>query len=75
MDKLEQAEFVVCLLDRIKGELVEKISRGNVPANWDGHELRKWINAKTSNEVTELMRDGKARRLRDYWNDVETLNL
>jgi hypothetical protein len=41
MKRIEQAEFIHDLIERVRTELYAKIPL--LPEEWDGHELRQWI--------------------------------
>lgn len=65
----EQIEFVRQLTDVIAGRCIGNIQAGQVPAEWDGHELRRWV-ADIADEcvIGRNMRDGRTRRMRAYHN-------
>ena len=69
----EKSRFVRDLARAVAAEIVKKIDAGKVPAEWDGHELRRLLADKFEREVTGLMKKG--RRLRDYRSDVYNNNL
>lgn len=43
MTKDEQKEFATQLCASIKDKILDDITAGRVPENWDGHELRALI--------------------------------
>ena len=79
MNRREQGRFVNELGARIVSEMVARIKAGDVPAEWDGHELRRWLadRAEQSASGTDCYHArGRARRReRDYENEVLTRNL
>lgn len=75
MTRDDQATLVHDLGRRIVGEIVARIDRGDVPATWDGHELRELLALKFTNERTRLMCDGRKRRAQDFRNEYLTRNL
>jgi hypothetical protein len=75
MNRLDQATLVASLMDSIKTTITQKIMEGEVPIEWDGIELRRYV----ADKVTELSGcDHIARdkaRLRAYKNELLVRNL
>lgn len=42
MNKDEQTEFVAILIDNVRNEIINKVTR-HAPENWDGIELRQFV--------------------------------
>jgi len=75
MNRSDQRCLVKNLCDSIKDEIVKKIDEGVVPAEWDGHELRLLLRGKFEREVSDLMRDKRSKRYRDFINTLITTNV
>jgi hypothetical protein len=70
MTRAEQETFVRELSESVINSICDKIGDG-IPAEWDGHELRRYIADKFEAETTNLTN----KRNRDYKNAVLVNNL
>lgn len=70
MTRAEQETFVRELSDSVINAICAKIGDG-IPAEWDGHELRRLIADKFEAETTKLA----PKRNREYKNAVLVNNL
>ena len=70
MKTADQLLFVCNLTESIKSQFAEAHRQGEVPAEWDGLELRQWLADKFANETCPLGR----KRLKDYRNTVAVSN-
>lgn len=69
MNSTEQAAFVVSLTTEIQRYMLQRITTGRVPDNWDGHELRRWLADLAQQEVMPMSRS----RVRAYHNSLYEL--
>ena len=58
----EQQNFVLSLTMSIAQDLRTAIKRGDIPKEWDGHELREALAMMFDRERTRLMRERGKRR-------------
>ena len=70
MTRRQQKAFVRGLIRSVQAEILGSI--GRVPAEWDGHELRRLIRDKFAAAV---FGDPGQRRVRSYRNEVITRDL
>lgn len=71
MTRAEQETFVRELSASVLESIVAKIEAGSVPADWDGHELRRLLADKFEEQTTKLA----PKRNREYKNAVLVNNL
>lgn len=71
MTTREKKKFIRDLCERIHAELQVKVPL--MPAEWDGHELRKYIAHHFAAADMSTLMTGK--RLRDYRNELIVRNL
>jgi hypothetical protein len=69
----EKVSFLVSFCNDMRDAATAKAK--DMPDNWDGHELRKYMADKFAWEVTELMRNGRSKRVKSYVNEAITRNL
>lgn len=70
-DQDRQIKFVRSLAINISDEMIQLIEADRVPAAWDGHELRQWLQGRcTDANYGACMKNKRAKRYRDYRNDV-----
>jgi len=72
MKKKEKISFIRQLTKSVADEIVLKIRNNRIPEKWDGVELRQYLADKFSS--SSVLRHDKRRR-REYYIDVERLNL
>lgn len=77
MERHKQRNLVDQLIFNIAGEVRGRIDMGDVPEDWDGHELRQWLANKfnDSARMSDCMRDKRSKRRRDFDNEVIVRNL
>jgi hypothetical protein len=75
MDLNEKVAFIENFVTSVKDELISKIQKGDVPSEWDGHELRSWVHEKFAYEVTSTMRDKRSARAKNFKNELIVRNL
>lgn len=73
MNTNQKQAFIKQFCNNMRDVAVAKAK--DMPDNWNGHELRKYMADKFAWEVTDTMRDGRSRRVRDYLNTRMTTNL
>jgi len=73
MTKHEQMRFVNSLLGSIKDDIRRGISNGDIPATWDGIELREYVFELARRARRDDLLAGA--RGRDYRNTIITTNL
>ena len=66
MNRQEQIDFVKDLLGKISEDVIRKIESEQIPDDWNGLQLRKFLADKFSDEVLEMKRTAKWK----YKNDV-----
>lgn len=68
MTKVQQKEFVRALMKAIQKEIIEQITQGKVPQEWDGIELRALIEHHASEAACLIHEKEKHRRkqLREF---------
>ena len=67
MTREEQKAFVIGCLDSTKRALLEKID--SIPAEWDGHELRLWIERDVADQIGRislLKKQPRGKRAKDF---------
>ena len=67
MTRDEQKAFVISCLDSTLRALLEKID--SVPEDWDGHELRAWIEDDVRDQIGRISlirQDPRSKRARDF---------
>lgn len=69
MNKTEKIEFIRDLTKSVTDGIIEKIDQ--IPAGWDGHELRQLLADKFDGQRSLISRGRK----RDYKNTVAVNNL
>ena len=72
MTRTQQRQFVRRLTKEIRDQIVNAISASNVPAEWDGHELRCLLAERfeRSAQMTAIRKDPRGRRAREYRNTI-----
>lgn len=73
MKMSEKKKFIQDLCDYVRDTTVEKV--GNMPEEWTGHELRRYLADKFEEQTTTTMRDSHSARMKDYRNTIATTNL
>lgn len=73
MTRQEQREFIVMLAYGIVDKILDRIDAGDVPENWDGHQLRPYLADSTARNC-ELGAMTRSQR-KSYENDVLVNNL
>ena len=73
MTKPEKRIFIRNLCNSIRDEVMEKVTTGAIPREWDGVELRVHLAEKFEKETYRDLIKGK--RLKDYRNTVIVNNL
>lgn len=78
MTNADKCSFIESLISRVKAEVLSKVL--DMPAEWDGHELRRYIADKFDESAMTVGRKGPhgkpyAARTRAYRNAVATRNL
>ncbi len=74
MTRDEQKAFVINCLDSTCRALLEKID--SIPTEWDGHELRAWIEADVLENISSisLIRQyPKSKRTKDFYKALAQL--
>lgn len=67
MNKKQKAEFVRRITSDVRDELLRKIKSGDIPDDWDGHELRQLLSDKFAAEVFDrVMGDKRGKRRKEY---------
>lgn len=77
MTRSEQVAFVTSLSRTVVERIIGAIQRGDVPAEWDGHELRALL-AHCHDEsaaMSYIVSNKRCRRWRDFRNTVIVNNL
>lgn len=70
MKPSDKKKFARNLTASVRDQFLAAVKSGEVPENWDGHEIRQWLADKFAAEVfRDVM---KGRRLRDYKNTICT---
>ena len=64
--KKAQKEFVAAIFDDLKEMFIEKIDKGLIPSEWDGHELRQWVSDVAENQIASNLAVGRNKRLKEY---------
>ena len=72
MNKEDQITFVTNVCEALKQSIIDNIEAGRVPAEWDGHELRKLI-ALRADQWDYIKMDRS--RIRKFNNTVLINNL
>lgn len=72
MTKNDKIEFVKSILSNMSNRLIEDVEKNKVPENWDGIELRWWIEQRARSLV---MNDKQSKRYREFENTVIVNNL
>ena len=65
-NKNDKKKFVNDLVDDIRRMVNRRISKGFVPADWDGIELRQYLADQFAGNTMPM----KGRRLKSYKNDI-----
>ena len=79
MTQEEKITFVRELIDNVRDEIIAKVP--NMPDEWDGHELRRFIADRFEEANMGLLARGQVRsrgnskRLKAYRNEVIVNNL
>jgi hypothetical protein len=78
MDKRQKQKFIRDLIGGVQELVLMKVDQ--MPDDWDGHELRRYIADKFEDSAMTVGRKGQhgkpyARRYREYKNEVITRNL
>jgi len=72
----EQKAFVRELAEHITAEMCKQIDSGKVPEDWDGHELRQWMQDKAKEaNYSDRLKNHRAGRYQSYRNTVIINNL
>lgn len=72
MTKDEKITFIQRLTSAVATDLVDRVNAGDIPEDWDGHELREILARKFDRERSEVMSDKRSRRYRDYGRAILT---
>ena len=72
-DQQRQREFLTALFDGIRDTLIKKVPQ--MPAEWDGHELRQIAFDHVAQCTSNSLRDKRGRRYRDYEANCLSRNL
>ena len=77
MTREDQESFVRDLCCSIANEVTKKIATGQIPEEWDGHELRVLLAEKFKDSATmsTIVKEPRRARARNYRNIVLTNNL
>lgn len=73
MNKKEQKQFVNELIENIRKDIIKIMDTKEIPENWDGIELRWYINDHYARAVLGNM--GSKQRRKEYLNTVLVNNL
>lgn len=73
--KREQKRFIRELSDNIVKELREKITKGEVPQDWDGIELREWLAMRFAAASFSMLEKHNRRRYREFKSTILERNL
>lgn len=76
MTKREKTKFIRDLIAAVQKDIVKKV--GEMPEEWDGHELRRYVADKFEESSMTIKRKGDPemrRRRRRYENEVLVRNL
>lgn len=71
MNRHDQRRVLEELCNSLKEHLLDRID--DIPADWDGHEIRRWFGERAKSEC-DYARMGPA-RVRRYNNEVLVRNL
>ena len=71
----EKEKFIIDLISSVTRDIVKRI--GDMPVQWDGHELRRYIADKFAEQISPVFSGAKGNhvRKREYRNDVIIRNL
>lgn len=77
MTKAQQKQFVKGMSKTIADDIIRAITSGNIPATWDGHELRMLLAERhaQSGRMTLIQNEPSSRRAREYRNVCTIHNL
>jgi hypothetical protein len=77
MNKTQQKKFVRDLSTSIVQECLGKIRDGQVPENWDGHELRCWLADKFEDaaSMSIIRKEPRSKAAKEYRNTIATTTL
>ncbi len=77
MEWQQQVEFVRELCGTIEDEVVRAIKEGQLPSQWDGHELRVLLAERfsASASMSEIRSNPRGKRARDYKTARSILNV
>jgi hypothetical protein len=67
MTREEQKQFIINCLDQTKEALLAKV--GRVPEDWDGHELRAWIEYDVLDQISSISlirQEPRSKRAKDF---------
>lgn len=73
MKNYEQSMFVNEMIERIRADILVKITIGTIPESWDGVELRQYIAERFNECIMKETLTGK--RKREYKNTKLINNL
>lgn len=74
MTKADQLRIIRELSDSITCGMMEKIEHGELPEEWDGHELRQYFAYLADVSTSDALRKGTRRR-REFENYLLVNNL
>jgi hypothetical protein len=74
MTRSDQRKFVRGLTASIRDSVLQSIATGDVPAEWDGHELRCLLanRFEQSAQMTYIRKEPRSRRTREFNNTIRT---
>jgi len=74
MTKIEQIRYTSDLLGAEMKRLRLLITDGDIPAEWDGHELLAYISERAVNNASRsvIHRCPRDKRARAYYNEITT---
>jgi hypothetical protein len=72
-DQQRQREFIVEYFDNMKEAMLKRVA--DMPAEWDGHEIRLLAYESAARNVSSLMKDRRSKRVRNFESHCLTKNL
>lgn len=73
MTRRNQRRIIIELCNNLKKTMLTKLTDGDVPVGWDGHELRQWFADRAKSDFQYHLMSAKRRR--SYNNDLLVRNL
>lgn len=68
MKRSDQAKYATSFSKSILRQFMQALDAGEVPEEWDGHEIKQWFADTVSRERTDPMKGRK--RLKEYRETV-----